>query len=53
MILTWASTDISYGLNTNLVHQIITHKYLTQYGDWSISSVVNIAIEHDLLPHVE
>ena len=45
MILIWASTDISRGQNTNLIHQIITHKHPTQYGDYSISSAVTIAIE--------
>ena len=46
MILIWVSTD------TNLVHQIITHKYLTRCGDSTISSVVTIAIEQKLLLHL-
>ena len=49
MILIWASTHVSCGQNSNLVHQTITHKHCTQYGDSSISSVITIAIDNELL----
>ena len=48
MILIWVSTHVSCGQNSNLVHQIITHKHCTQYGDSSISSVITIAIDNEL-----